>query len=359
MLDMAGPWGTGPYKLVEGFSLPEKRSDRIVLEANRAYWDRSRLPQVQRIIFDNTLTQAEAVELVKSTEGRVDLVTGLRPLETLRVARSPFAQVVKARAALESVFGLFNMRKTGSLWHDRRLRHAVNYAINRAHLIEYAAKGNGQIIPALIAPAGFGYDPTLAPYPFDPAKARQLLQEAGHADGLALTLIAPRALEVQATVISKMLEQVGFKVERQVLGPEAYNQQTFLDRLDQPAETQPWDIALWSYYDRANFPLLRVYHQFALDGRNDWVNEQPALRRLSEQALHAVDREQQQALLHQMERHARDQAYCLFLYNPINLFAVNKAVHFVPYVNGILHLVETSVTDEHWSVRKQKAAVQE
>jgi ABC-type transport system substrate-binding protein len=44
MLDMAGPWGTGPYKLVAGFSLPDKRSDQVVLEANRDYWDTSRLP---------------------------------------------------------------------------------------------------------------------------------------------------------------------------------------------------------------------------------------------------------------------------------------------------------------------------
>jgi hypothetical protein len=59
-----------------------------------------------------------------------------------------------------------------------------------------------------------------------------------------------------------------------------------------------------------------------------------------------------------MERHTRDQAYFLFLYNPIQLYAVNKAVAFVPYVN-ILHLAETAVTEQHWSVRTQKAGVQE
>ena len=41
----AGPWGTGPYQLVEGFSLPGKRSDRVVLEANPDYWDRTRMPR--------------------------------------------------------------------------------------------------------------------------------------------------------------------------------------------------------------------------------------------------------------------------------------------------------------------------
>ena len=76
---------------MEGFSLPDKRADRIVLEANLDYWDKTRLPRLQRIIFDNTLAQHDAVELVKTGEGRVDLVSGLSPLETLRVAESPFA----------------------------------------------------------------------------------------------------------------------------------------------------------------------------------------------------------------------------------------------------------------------------
>ena len=68
--------------------------------------------------------------------------------------------------------------------------------------------------------------------------------------------------------------------------------------------------------------------------------------------MRTVDREHQQALIRQMERHTHDQAYFLFLYNPIQLYAVNKAVEFVPYVSTNLNLAETSVTDQHWSVRQ-------
>ena len=64
-----------------------------------------------------------------------------------------------------------------------------------------------------------------------------------------------------------------------------------------------------------------------------------------------MDREKQRALIQQMERHTRDQAYFLFLYNPVGLYAVNKNVAFVPYVSTALVLAETSVTDQHWSVR--------
>jgi peptide/nickel transport system substrate-binding protein len=330
------------------------------LEANLNYWDPKRLPRFKRIVFDNTSGREEAIELVKTSEGRVDLVTELRPLDTLRVAESPFATVVKNRAALVTVFGLFNMRKAGSPWQDVRLRQAANIAINREDLIRYATKGNGVVVPALVAVQGFGYDPDLAPYPFDPVKARHLQREAGYADGLSITLIASEALQVQATVVSKMLEQAGFTVDLQVLEATAYNRKVFLTALEQPPEQQPWDIALISSLpDTGNFPPYQIYHSYALDGVYDWIGEQPALRQLYDQVLGTVDRERQQALIRQMERHTYDQAYFLFLYSPIPLYAANNAVHFVPYANGILNLSETSVTDQHWSMRKQKAGVQE
>jgi peptide/nickel transport system substrate-binding protein len=152
------------------------------------------LPRLQRIIFDNTLEQKDAVELVKSGEGRVDVVTGLSPLETLRVAQSPFAKVVKTRGSLTTVLGLFNMRKTGSPWQDVRLRQAVNLAINREDLIRYATKGNGVIIPALVPAQRFGYDPALMPYPFEPDQTRHLLRAAGHPAGLPVLLITTKDL---------------------------------------------------------------------------------------------------------------------------------------------------------------------
>jgi peptide/nickel transport system substrate-binding protein len=360
MLSGAGPWGTGPYKLVEGFAIPNKMTDQVVLEANRDYWNPERFPRLNRIIFDNTLGQKDAVELVKTAEGRVDLVSELSPLETLRVAQSPFAKVVKNRGSLTTVFGLFNMRRAESPWRDIRVRQAVNVAINREDLIRYAAKGNGVIIPALVPPQGFGYNPDLAPYPFDPGKARHLFREAGYPDGLSITLSAPEALVIQATVIGKMLEQVGLRVDLQILDPTALYQKINLGFLEQSPEKQSWDIALVPWYDFVgNFPIYPFYQNFALNGQFDWVIEQPELQQLYEQALRTVQRETQQALIRQMERHTHEQAYFLFLYNPIKLYAVNKAVEFVPHVTTILNLTETSVTDQHWSVRKQKAAVQE
>jgi peptide/nickel transport system substrate-binding protein len=126
-----------------------------------------------------------------------------------------------------------------------------------------------------------------------------------------------------------------------------------LSHLDQPAEQQKWDIAVTSWVELLDFPIFQLYHMFALDGPYDWVSEQPELRKLYERVLSSVDREDQQRLIRQMEQHTHDQAYFLFLYNPIRLYAVNNAVEFVPYVT-FLNLAETGVTEQHWSVRQDR-----
>jgi len=155
-------------------------------------------------------------------------------------------------------------------------------------------------------------------------------------------------------------------VDLQMLDAATFHRKTNVLDADHPGATasaqgealpaqQTWDMALWSFLDYLNFPVALLYHYFALDGPYDWVVEQPALRQLYEQALHAVDAEQQQSLIRQMERHTHEQAYFLFLYNPIQLYAVNKAVEFVPHVTTLLSLAETTVTEAHWSL--QQAAV--
>jgi ABC-type transport system substrate-binding protein len=334
---------------VEGFSLPDKRSKVLILEANINYWDRSRAARVKRIVFDNSLGQKEALDLMKAGEGRVDVVTDLPPLETLRVAESRFATVVKRRGSGASVFGRFNMLKFGSPWNDVRVRQAANLAINRTDLIQYAINGNGLIVPALI---GAGYDPALAPYPFDLARARDLLRQGSHPDGLAIGVIAPQELQAQATVVSKMLDQAGFRTTLQVLDATTYTQKTLLSHLDQPAEKQTWDIAVTRSLEILNFPAFDLYQWYAVDGPDDWVAEQPELRRLYDEVLRTVDPGKQRDLIHQMERHASEHAYFLFLYNPIRLYAVNRAVTFVPYANSWTRLADTSVSDRHWSFRK-------
>jgi ABC-type transport system substrate-binding protein len=168
----------------------------------------------------------------------------------------------------------------------------------------------------------------------------------GQARPTVITLLVDHDIEGQAFLLWGTLSA-------------AYHRQVFLSQLEQPPEQRAWDIALGSWIDTVNFPLFDPYHWIALGGPLDWIGEAPELQQLYEEASRTVDRTHQQELLRQTQRHTHDQAYFLFLYNPIKLYAVNKAVEFVPYVSTTLKLAETAVTEQHWSVRKQKASGRE
>jgi peptide/nickel transport system substrate-binding protein len=110
----SGPVWTGPFKFVEGFYRDGKYSDRLVVKAYEGYWDK-RYPKVKTVIFDTTKDKEEAMRLCRETEGAVDIVSFIRPLDTLKVATSPFAKVVKSRDSVHT-HGGFNQRKRDSKW---------------------------------------------------------------------------------------------------------------------------------------------------------------------------------------------------------------------------------------------------
>jgi ABC-type transport system substrate-binding protein len=64
-----------------------------------------------------------------------------------------------------------------------------------------------------------------------------------------------------------------------------------------------------------------------------------------------VDEAAQDEKMRQLEQYVYDRAYAVFIYSALSLYAVNKEVNFVPQKSMALKLKETSVADNHWSVR--------
>jgi hypothetical protein len=67
-----------------------------------------------------------------------------------------------------------------------------------------------------------------------------------------------------------------------------------------------------------------------------------------------LDKDAQEEKIRQMGQYLHDRTYSFSIYSPINLYAVNKEVNFVPCKCGLVHRRETSVTDNHWSIRAEK-----
>jgi len=350
-LSEAGPWGTGPFELVEGGATYRKLSDRVVLEAYEGYWD-TRYPKVKTVIFDNTLLKdrEEAMRLCRETEGAVDIVSFIRPLDTLKVAQSPFAKVVKSRDFTQT-HSAINQRKKNSKWRDIRLRKALSYALNREELLKYGAKGNAYNLGGHIPPGARGHNPNLTLYTYDTTKARSLLAEAGYPNGFEMTLITPEAQKLEAKIMKRMYERIGLRVNLEVFPWPVWLRKVWCPT-EELAKKQEWDVSVCyntDFYGHSG--AAHLVYPFLDSSGVRWIEYDPVYEKMWKDMAGTVDEEAQDEKMRQMEQYIYDRAYAVFIYSPLNLYAVNKAVNFVPQKSTALRLRESSVTDNHWSVR--------
>jgi peptide/nickel transport system substrate-binding protein len=292
------------------------------------------------------------MRLCRETEGAVDIVTFIRPLDTLKVAESPFAKVVKSRDFTQT-HSAINQRKKNSKWRDIRLRKALNYALNREELLKYGAKGNAYNLGGHIPPGARGHNPDLTLYTYDTTKSRALLAEAGYPDGFEMTFITPEAKKLEAKIMKRMYERIGLKVKLEVFPYPEWLQKVWTPP-GKSAEEQEWDVSVcynndwWGHSGAAH-----LTYPFLDSSLIRWIEYDPVYEKMWKDMAATVDEEAQDEKIRQLEQYVYDRAYAVFIYSPLNLYAVNKEVNFVPQKCQNLLLKETSVTDNHWSVRSK------
>jgi peptide/nickel transport system substrate-binding protein len=168
------PIGAGPYKFVS-----HKPGVEVVLEANTSYW--RKVPNVKKYVMKSVPETTTRVAMLKN--GEADLAQALDGEDALNVRRDSRLQLIPSKHASMYWIEFAEQWDPKSPWHDKRLRQAVNFALDRQAINESACLGfcppAGVIVPrvmefALQAP----------PPPYDPAKAKQLLAEAGYPNGL-------------------------------------------------------------------------------------------------------------------------------------------------------------------------------
>jgi len=284
---------------------------------------------VQRFIFDNQMPKAKALELVGTTEGKVDIVTELTPAEAAKITKSTYAKVVRSDAKTVLV-GVFNQKAANSRWTDIRLRKAMNHAVDREAVVKIGALGYGVVIPAMITPGAFGYNAELKPYTFDPGLAKKLMKDAGVQERATVTIVAGADWKPTVDAIAKNLESIGLKV-RPVWA-------------DAP-KGDDWDLWLVAHFDWSpEFPAGAVHREFfGKDGAFRMMKEDPAFEQMYAMLVATWEPAQQEKLVQQIEKDIYDQANVLFLYAPSKLYAVNKRVNFVAYKTTMLELAETVV----------------
>jgi len=133
--------------------------------------------RLEQVVFRNDLSPAEALDLVCTTEGEVDVVTEVTPADARRVSDSEHAKLVRVDA-MRVLVGVINRDAEGAPLHDPRARRALNLAVDRDRLIQQAFAGCAYPLAGLTPHYAAGVPKGQQPYPHDADRARQLLAEA-------------------------------------------------------------------------------------------------------------------------------------------------------------------------------------
>ena len=167
------PIGAGPYRFVSFNPGVE-----LVLEANEQYWRKP--PAVKRLIFRSVPDDTTRLAMLK--RGEADIAYQIRGPLAEEVRRTPGLTLKALNPTFTEWLVFVDQWDAKSPWADRRVRLAANLAINRQTINESEYLGFARAASSII-PRDFQFYWPAPPYAYDPARARQLLAEAGYARG--------------------------------------------------------------------------------------------------------------------------------------------------------------------------------
>ena len=196
------PVGAGPYKFVSFNPGVE-----LVLEANEQYWRKA--PAVKRLVFKSV--PDESTRLVMLKRGETDIAYGLRGPDAEEVRRTPGLTLKPILPTVSQWVVFTEQWDLKSPWSDRRVRLALNLAIDRKGFSDAEYLGYGRPAPSII-PRDFEFYWAPPPYPHDPARARALLAEAGYPKGFdAVEVATDTVFTPEAEAVINGLQSIGIR----------------------------------------------------------------------------------------------------------------------------------------------------
>lgn len=202
------PIGSGPFSLKAW-----DKGQRLSLDKNPNYWQQGK-PAVDQASLE--IIGDDNARILKLKAGELDAAMDIPFNQVAMLEKDPNIKTAVAKVFRTDLVQLNTSKKP---FDDSRVRQALNYAINKQTLIQGVLKGNGEPAASSL-PIMAHHNTDIKPYSYDLAKAKQLLSEAGLADGFNATLLIPSG-DVTARqvglVIQNALSKLGVKIQLQTI----------------------------------------------------------------------------------------------------------------------------------------------
>ena len=236
------PNGTGPFKFSKWV-----KGDRVELVRNENYWN-PELPYLDKVVFRFIPDPVSQVNALKA--GDIDVLGWLQSQELAAgLQKDKRFKVISGASTSEIIISTNNKAKP---FDNPKVRQAMAHAMDRQLIIDLAMNGFGTPIGSHWSPAAPYYIDLTGTYPYDPAKAKKLLAEAGYPNGFEAVIKLPdkyayavRVGQVYADLMSK----VGIKLKIEMIEWGQWIQRVFLKKefqLTCIGHAEAWDIGIYA-----------------------------------------------------------------------------------------------------------------
>ncbi|HKB27305.1 MAG TPA: ABC transporter substrate-binding protein [Methylomirabilota bacterium] len=301
------PVGLGPYRFVSMTPGLE-----IVLEANEQYWRKK--PSIKRIVIKGVPDRTTRLAMLKT--GEVDIGYLMVGLEAATVKADPKLRLAQVIPSATWWVEFPEQWKPGSPWHDRRVRLAVNLAIDKQGINEAERLGYSRLTGSII-PSVMEFQLRIPPYPYDPARAKRLLAEAGYPNGFDAGDITPLPpFTTMGEAVANNLGAVGIR--------------TRVRSLERAAFLEAWRAkkltGLIMNATAAQGNAASRIETFVASGSAYVYGGYPDIDDLFVQQAQERDRKRREALLHQIQRLMHERVMHAPIFEPATLHGVGPRV---------------------------------
>ncbi len=328
------PVGTGPYRFKEWVT-----GSRIELTRNEDYWGTK--PTLSGIVYKIIPDSTVAFQLLK--KGALDL-SDLRAIQWERQTESArFDEMFEKYRYFMPNYSYIGWNMRRPFFEDRRVRLAMTMLVNREDILKKLLFGQGAIVTGNLYRFGPMYDERIAPWPYDPAEAKRLLDEAGWSDhdgdgwrdkdGLAFdfNFLVPAGSKFAQSIgliLREELERVGIRMNIQQLEWAA---------MLKILEDRSFDATSLAWSSPLEDDPYQVWHSTqAVKGSNFIGFINPEADKILEDARREFDPDKRALLFHRFQRILHEEQPYTFLFTNPSLVAVaRRFTNVVAYKIGL------------------------